>query len=81
MEKNVMIRELKARICTVEFTKKNGEVRNMHCTLNESLIPDEDKPKTDSAPRKQNTEVIRVYDTTNSGWRSFRVDSVMIFTS
>lgn len=25
--------------CVVEFTKVNGEVRSMPCTLNESLIP------------------------------------------
>ena len=25
--------------CVVEFTKVNGEVRTMPCTLNESLIP------------------------------------------
>lgn len=71
----------------VEFTKVNGEVRKMPCTLAESLLPpppvhytntdspiDFPKPKKE---RKQNLDVISVFCTDKQEWRSFRVDSVI----
>jgi len=70
----------------VEFTKVDGSNRKMLCTLAESLIPEDARPKT------KDTEVIaeaetnvaptacRVYDLEKQGWRSFRFDSVVNFT-
>lgn len=57
---------------TVNFTKKDGEEREMRCTLNEELTPPYEK-KTE---RKVNEEVCFVYDLDKDAWRSFRFDSV-----
>ena len=73
--------------CIVEFTKVNGEVRTMPCTLNESLIPpppvhvtNTDNPVDFPAPKKekkQNPEVISVWCLDKKEWRSFRIANVI----
>lgn len=70
---------------TVTFTKVDGTERVMECTLNTALIPEdkqpvESKPKADGTPKKESTEVIRVFAFDVQEWRSFRVDSVKAFT-
>jgi hypothetical protein len=70
---------------TVTFTKVDGTERVMECTLNTDLIPEdkqpvESKPKADGTPKKESTEVIRVFAFDVQEWRSFRVDSVKAFT-
>ena len=42
-----MRQQIGESICTVEFTKANGEKRNMKCTTNTRFIPEENIPKTD----------------------------------
>ena len=69
------IDELKNNICTVVFTKVNGEARRMRCTLQENLLPAKETEST----RKQNDDVVSVWDLENEGWRSFRKDSVVDF--
>ena len=60
----------------VNFTKVDGTARWLHATLTSDLIPVEHQPKGD---KKLNLseDAVRVYDLENSGWRSFRVDSVI----
>lgn len=67
---------------TVTFTKKDGTVREMKCTLSESLIPpapvvelaEGSEPKKKKA---ENPDVRTVYDLEAKAWRSFRWDSVI----
>lgn len=61
-------------IIYVTFTKKNGEERIMKCTLKDEYIISEEKKSV--SIRKENTEVLPVWDLENSAWRSFRIDSV-----
>lgn len=61
----------------VEFTKKDGTVRNMLCTRDSQLIPAEHTPSAESKV-KENPDVIRVFDLQKQGWRSFRIDSVTL---
>lgn len=56
------------------FTKNDGTEREMECTLKEEFIQQYEK-KTDRV-RKENEDVLSVWDLENNGWRSFRVDSV-----
>jgi WYL_2, Sm-like SH3 beta-barrel fold len=68
---------LQEHICTVSFTKINGETRDMPCTLRADLVPA--KPLTEAVehtPRKQSENTISVWCTDAAGWRSFRWDSV-----
>ena len=63
----------------VTFVKKDGTERTMLCTTDSSSIPEERRPIGESKV-KENTDILRVYDLENDGWRSFRVDSVMSFS-
>lgn len=56
---------------TVTFTKKSDNTeRIMICTLREDLIPNNQRPKN-SVPSTGN--VIKVYNTELSEWRSFDI--------
>ena len=69
----------------VTFTKVNGEVRVMPCSLKESLLPVLHETNTENPidiltpkkERKENPEIIRVFCTDKQAWRSFRIDSVL----
>ena len=81
---NVNLRDaLKALVSTnraeITFTKKDGTERIMICTTEASSIP-EDKQPVNESTLKGNTDILRVYDLENEGWRSFRIDSVKSFT-
>lgn len=65
---------LRTDVITVTFEKVDGSTRELHCTLIESKIAEEMKPK--NSGRAQSDEVIAVFDVENRGWRSFRYDSV-----
>ena len=72
-----MVYHLSKGNCTVTFTKANGDIREMVCTLNSNFIPTEALPKNPSAEYTE--DIIKVYDIIAAGWRSFRVDSVQTF--
>lgn len=79
-DKTLIKETLYKTICRVVFTKVNGEERVMHCTLNESMIPQTTK-ETEKRTKKENSEVQAVYDVDSQGWRSFRWDSLKEFKS
>jgi len=83
MTREEMIEALTQGDCRVIFKKVNGEERDMLCTLNEDHIPkaSQSDPLSQKKVRAVNEEVIPVWDVTAQGWRSFRVDSVVSFTS
>jgi len=60
----------------VTFTKKDGTLRDMRCTLSEGRIPTDKHPKTEGAGAKDSGSAVRVFDTEKQEWRSFRWDSV-----
>jgi len=74
---------------SLEFTKKDGSIRRMLCTLNESVIPTEKKPKSnpsyEEGTEKQEASSISskttcsVFDLEKQAWRSFRWDSLKSF--
>jgi hypothetical protein len=70
----------------VEFTKVDGTVRKMLCTLAETLIPEEARPKvsveenvieTEDNPAPPAPTACKVYDLEKQAWRSFRWDSII----
>ena len=73
-EKDWLKTLLREQNVAIEFVKKDGSVRKMICTLSESKIPVEKSPK--NVGKKQNDEVLAVFDVENDGWRSFRWDSI-----
>jgi hypothetical protein len=61
---------------TVTFTKVDGSKRVMNCTLMEGHIP----VMESTSERKENKDVVVVFDLDKGQWRSFRVDSVQSTT-
>jgi hypothetical protein len=63
----------------VTFTKKDGSERKMQCTLLESRIPADKRPKGESESQDSSItgSAVRVFDTEVGEWRSFRWDSVI----
>ena len=68
---------LNSSVC-VTFTKKDGSERKMQCTLVESRIPADKRPKSLNESEDSSTigSAVRVFDTELGEWRSFRWDSV-----
>lgn len=78
--RNEIMGKLQQGKCEVFFKKKNGEVRHMMCTLNPNLAPDIQEERVKSAPEKTiSEEVVAVWDLEKFAWRSFRIDSVLVF--
>jgi hypothetical protein len=78
--------------CIVEFTKVNGEVRSMPCTLKAEVIPDPipapnflhftntDNPIDFPVLKKEkkvNPDVMSVWCLDKKEWRSFRIANVI----
>lgn len=58
----------------VKFTKKDGSIRIMRCTLDFTKVPKEDRPKKVDIPKilklLQDNGIMHVYDLDKKGWRS-----------
>ena len=71
MKRDILIKNLQKKVMKITFTKVNGEERIMDCTLQEHMIP-----PTDVNNRKENEEVLPVFDINKGEWRAFRLDSI-----
>jgi hypothetical protein len=64
----------------IKFTKKDGTVRFMTCTLDFSKVPEKDKPKKVDIAKilklMQNSGILHVYDLEKKGWRSVPFNKV-----
>lgn len=79
-DKEDITKKLHEGICKIIFTKTNGDTRIMHCSLNESLLPEQVDLEV-VQKKAPNPDVLAVWDVENSGWRSFRWDSVKEFSA
>jgi hypothetical protein len=76
-KREALVKSLQKNIMSVIFTKKNGEDRTLHCTLNETLLPEKTwREELDESKKKENLEVLAVWDVDIDAWRSFRLDSI-----
>jgi len=69
---------LSDHVCKIQFTKKNGDLREMYCTLNMEKIPLDMQP-TGNSNRKASTDARSVFDVETKEWRAFRWDSIQAF--
>jgi hypothetical protein len=79
-ERRALITEtLKKGIFEVVFTKVDGSLREMPCTLLESLLPPTPVTESGTEPKvkKVNPEVMGVFCTDKQAWRSFRLENVL----
>lgn len=75
-DRNREIRHLLTEhVCEVTFTKVNGEVRTMPCTLKTGIVPPQPVKDAESA-RPFRPETLSVWCTDKGEWRSFRVANV-----
>ena len=70
MNRNELVHNLQGGLVEVTFEKVNGDIRKMLCTLQEGVIP-----KT-TGKKKENKDVLAVWDLGKNAWRSFRLDSI-----
>ena len=70
----ILVEGLKKNVIKVTFTKVNGDERVMRCTLHDSIFPEQN---ISGIKKKENLDVLSVWDLDNNGWRSFRLDSVI----
>lgn len=77
-------------ILLVTFTKKNGDSREMYCTLQNEFVPEHKKYfsenervtrrlREESSEFFRGKEVLVVFDMGKADWRSFRLDSITAF--
>lgn len=66
---------------TVVFTKLNGEVRELYCTLDPEELPVSDKQLrellTENITKKENDAALSVWDLDKKAWRAFRLNSII----
>lgn len=84
INKEEVTKALHEGVCSVTFTKVNGDERVMAATLKADLLPEVVEKvlaegETPKAAKKPNPNVLAVYDVDKSGWRSFRWDSIKAF--
>lgn len=81
MTKEEIVALLQAGVCEVTFTKVNGEIRQMPCTLKSELLPVVDSSKlNEEKTRKQNPDNLSVWCTDKNEWRSFKIANVQQIT-
>ena len=65
-------------VANVKFNKADGSVREMLCTLMSDYLPTvEPLDESQKVPRKDNDDVLAVWDMDKKAWRSFRLDSII----
>jgi hypothetical protein len=73
--RDTLVQLLTHNVCTVKFTKVNGEMREMPCTLSAEHLPPRDLKE--SPERKEPHTSLSVWCMDKSAWRSFRIDNVI----
>lgn len=73
-----VLQKLRTGETTVRFTKVDGSERTMRCTLAESNIPSDKRPK-EGASASTTGSALRVFDLDIGEWRSFRLESLITY--
>lgn len=79
IEKNELVKLLKEKVVTIKFKKKDESLRKMICTLSEDYLPalEDTSENIEKRSKKDNPDVLPVWDLEKHAWRSFRVDSIV----
>lgn len=76
--KSSLLEILRLRVAEVKFRKLDGALRIIRGTLKDAFIPDEYLVKTpETRVRKENPNVVTLWDLDAHAWRSFRTDRVL----
>lgn len=77
IDRDTLKQLLQKDTATVIFTKADGTERELKCTLHEKYLPVTEHIEANTIVKKVNVDTLSVWDIENSGWRSFRLDSVI----
>jgi len=69
---------LKKNVIEILFLKTDGTERKMKCTLMHEYLPAVTEAK--ESTRKVSTTSLPVWDLEENAWRSFRIDSLIMYT-
>ena len=69
MESLEIVELLRSGIVLVEFTKTDGSVKQMRCTLHASVLP---PPKPGASAKEPKPDLIVCWSVDAEGWRSFK---------
>lgn len=75
IDRQGFIEMLKEQIVEIKFKKVDGNDRRMQCTLKPDIIEaggGTPQPKVVTRPDGSDSQVVKVWDTEKSAWRSFR---------
>ena len=61
--------------CQVTFTKTDGTIRVMNCSLHSDILP-KVEVTINKQKRKLSENVVRVFDLDKKEWRAFKKDTV-----
>lgn len=75
--KTIILQMLQEGVCTVTFTKVDGETRVMPCTLDAGLMPARTVAESKTVQRSFKPTTLSVWCTDQNEWRSFRVANVI----
>lgn len=67
---------LKQHVLEITFTKVNGEVRVMPCTLRADRLPATPITEESKTVRARTPNVVSVFCTDKNEWRSFRFENL-----
>ncbi len=76
MTRDEIVSMLEQGVCTVTFTKVNGELRHMPCTLKTDLLPKIVAESDANKKKKINPDNLSVWCTDKNEWRSFKIANV-----
>jgi len=76
VKKEVYTEALQDAVCTVEFTKVNGDDRVMDCTLQNVKLPE---VKGTGTVNPLPSDLLRVFDVEVGGWRTITLSKVKSF--
>lgn len=75
--KDTLKEQLKNNVLLVTFRKTDDTIRDMKCTLMESFLPKVEIIETTGKTKKDNPNIVSVWDLDKNSWRSFRLDSII----
>lgn len=75
INREAILKMLREGIVNVKFTKKNGTIRDMECTLLPFYIPEDRQPR--GTGHVTGEDILRVYDVVEDDWRCFLVANVL----
>lgn len=80
IDKQTLLSRLRGHLLDVTFTKKDGTMRTMKCTLMPSYLPaltEEQKEKYKDKPPQESTltNIVTVWEI-DKGWRSFDINEI-----